>query len=60
VSGDLAPPGPHPFRSSAALAGPISIAPVCDAGDPPTDVALAMWRPCLVYLLVAAGFALTG
>jgi hypothetical protein len=60
VSGDLAPAGGHPFRAVAALAGGVSLAPMCDPGDPPTDVALAIWRPCLVYLLVATGFALIG
>jgi hypothetical protein len=48
-----------PFRTSAApLAGEIYVAPAERAGSGFTHVALAMWRPCVAYLLIVVAVAL--
>ncbi len=48
-----------PFRTSAApLAGEIYVAPAERASSGFTHVALAMWRPCVAYLLIVVAVAL--
>jgi hypothetical protein len=48
-----------PFRTSAApLAGELFIAPADRASSGFAHVALAMWRPCVAYLLIVVAVAL--
>jgi hypothetical protein len=51
--------GGDPFRTSAApLAGALFVAPADRASSGFTHVALAMWRPCVSYLLIVVAIAL--
>ncbi|HEY5921010.1 MAG TPA: hypothetical protein VIV11_05035 [Kofleriaceae bacterium] len=51
--------GGDPFRTSAApLAGELFVAPFERASSGFTHVALAMWRPCVAYLLIVVAIAL--
>ena len=53
--------GGDPFRTSAApLAGEILVAPAEAPRDGFTHVALAMWRPCLAYLMIVTAIAIPG
>jgi hypothetical protein len=63
VAGLVPPPIDHPFRDSVALVpGPNGIV----VGDPAipvrgfANVALAIWRPCLAYLVIVIGVAVVG
>jgi hypothetical protein len=48
-----------PFRTSAApLAGELFVAPCERTGSAFTHVALAMWRPCVAYLLIVVAVAI--
>jgi hypothetical protein len=60
LSGFVAPHGDHPFRASHGWV-PEADAVVAREGEPPggfAGVALALWRPCVAYLLVVTAVAL--
>jgi len=61
VAGFVEPDPAHPFRGSlAALPGPDGLV-VARAGDTAfgdADVALALWRPCVAYLVIGIAVAL--
>jgi hypothetical protein len=63
VAGLVPPPSDHPFRDSVALVpGPSGVI-VGDPGRPLrgfANVALAMWRPCLAYLVIVIAVASIG
>jgi hypothetical protein len=59
LAGYAPPADGHPFRDSAALVpGHVRIARATDRGGTAADIALAMWRPCVAYLLILATIAL--
>jgi len=59
IAGYARPADGHPFRDSAALVpGHVRIARTYDHGGTAADIALAMWRPCVAYLLILATIAL--
>jgi hypothetical protein len=58
VTGFAPPPDGHPFRDSAALVpGRVRIGLRDDPGSITRDIALAMWRPCVAYLVILAAIA---
>ncbi|MGE5185879.1 MAG: hypothetical protein ACM31C_27670 [Acidobacteriota bacterium] len=62
LAGLVAPAGDHPFRASPVpVAGP-RVLVGAEGREPPTfaSVALALWRPCLAYLVVIVAIALPG
>ncbi|HEY5948987.1 MAG TPA: hypothetical protein VIV40_26025 [Kofleriaceae bacterium] len=57
IAGHAAATG-DPFRTSAApLAGELFVAPAERSASGFTNVALAMWRPCVAYLLIVVAVA---
>ena len=57
IAGHAAASG-DPFRTSAApLAGELFVAPADRASSGFSHVALAMWRPCVAYLLIVVAVA---
>jgi hypothetical protein len=53
--------GGDPFRTSASpLAGDLAIAPAHVERAGVTSMTLAMWRPCVAYLLIVTAVALPG
>jgi len=59
LAGYAPPSDGHPFRDSTAfVAGHVRIGRVADHGSTAADIALAMWRPCVAYLLILAAIAL--
>jgi hypothetical protein len=60
IAGGYAPaPDGHPFRDASGLVpARVRVAPERDDGNTATDLALALWRPCVAYLLIVATIAL--
>lgn len=58
VGGYVPAPEGHPFRDATGLVPDrVRIAHLRDDGSTATDLALALWRPCVAYLLILATIA---
>ena len=59
VAGYVPAPEGHPFRDATGLVPDrVRVARQRDDGNTITDLVLALWRPCVAYLLILAAIAL--